>query len=388
MSTINKPSENTLHFDHTFTRRTILAGMLVGGIALHAACENSDPTPAAVPVLTAESEERDLLAKEISSSYQDFVSSFLSNENLSKNQLRVIVDEEQNTVSEGMGYAMRFAIDLDDQATFEMLWNYVKGHLNDQGLMPWKINKENQVEDVNTATDGDIDIAYSLVRASQRWNILGKEAHDMVKSIMSFDVEEGTFVLKPGNVWGGSNELNPSYFDPGIFKVFAEFTNNEDWLKASEACYRIWQAIRNLPQNSTGFVPEWCTAEAQPIKDRDSDDFEMRYNGVRIAWRLSDDFADRRAQDHLTEINAFFESLGEPNQIVDGYKLDGTPVGEWNNSPFISLATIASLISKNTVYRKSLLDALINKRDSRYYNDALRLFGLITCYKYFEFSGS
>ena len=39
-------------------------------------------------------------------------------------------------------------------------------------------------------------------------------------------VEPGTYVIKPGDTWGGTSCTNPSYFAPAWYRIFADFTGN------------------------------------------------------------------------------------------------------------------------------------------------------------------
>jgi len=74
--------------------------------------------------------------------------------------------------SEGQGFAMLLAEANGDRATFDKLWGWTGVNLmrEDVRLFRWRYDpKPGAVVDPNNATDGDIFIAWALLRASKRW---------------------------------------------------------------------------------------------------------------------------------------------------------------------------------------------------------------------------
>ena len=64
-------------------------------------------------------------------------------------------------------------------------------------------------------------------------------------------------MLKPGDIFGGTNETNPSYFAPAYYRVFAQVTNTPRWMDVLNKSYEVLEACAN---DQTGLVPDWCTA--------------------------------------------------------------------------------------------------------------------------------
>ena len=76
-------------------------------------------------------------------------------------------EASDDTVSEGIGYGMLIAVNMNDKPLFDGLWGYWKAHAaaNTNGvLMNWKIPGGD-----NSATDADEDAAFALVQASKQW---------------------------------------------------------------------------------------------------------------------------------------------------------------------------------------------------------------------------
>jgi endoglucanase len=86
-----------------------------------------------------------------------------------------IVDRANGNIShsEGQGYGMLLAVAADDRDTFETIWNWTHKELHVRGdnLAAWKWdpNANPHVSDQNNATDGDLLIAWALMRAGKRW---------------------------------------------------------------------------------------------------------------------------------------------------------------------------------------------------------------------------
>lgn len=117
-----------------------------------------------------------------------------------------------DTVSEGIGYGMLLAVYYKDQTTLNGLWNYYKLHLNSNGFMNWQIDKNGNTIGQNGATDADEDVAAALCFASKVWGSAGsvnyaKEATSLINKMMTYEVEANTFILKPGDMFGGSSIL-------------------------------------------------------------------------------------------------------------------------------------------------------------------------------------
>src|SRR6201992_71897 len=97
-------------------------------------------------------------------------------------------------VSEGQGYGMIISVlmagaDSSAKSTYDGLYKYYKAHPGTHPyLMAWAQNVNCKDLDKSSATDGDMDIAYSLLMANKQWGSKGKinyldEAQKMIGSI-------------------------------------------------------------------------------------------------------------------------------------------------------------------------------------------------------------
>ena len=84
-----------------------------------------------------------------------------------------IVDTGQGRIShsEGQGFAMLFAVHYADRAVFDRLWVWTRQNLQvrDDALLAWKWQPQGGVTDRNNAADGDLFVAWALLRAAEKW---------------------------------------------------------------------------------------------------------------------------------------------------------------------------------------------------------------------------
>jgi endoglucanase len=147
--------------------------------------------------------------------------------------------------SEGQGWGMLLAVENDDRETFDLLWNWTRSHLQirEDKLFAWKwlpSATDNPVPDKNNASDGDVYIAWSLLRASRRW---GGEAYVNAARAILVDIRQwlvkpygGQIVLLPGRQGFEHPEylmLNLSYW---VFPAFEEFDEADP--------HPIWRGLR------------------------------------------------------------------------------------------------------------------------------------------------
>ncbi len=85
-----------------------------------------------------------------------------------------IVDTGQARIShsEGQGFAMLFAVHYADRASFDRMWQWTRKNLQvrDDALLAWKWQPQGGVTDRNNAADGDLLVAWALLRGAEKWS--------------------------------------------------------------------------------------------------------------------------------------------------------------------------------------------------------------------------
>ncbi|WP_024834594.1 glycosyl hydrolase family 8 [Ruminiclostridium josui] len=289
-----------------------------------------------------------------------------------------------DTVSEGLGYGMLLAVYFGEQQLFDDLYRYVKVFLNSNGLMSWRIDANGNIMGQNAigaATDADEDIAVSLVFAHKKWGTSGgfnyqTEAKNYINNIYNKMVEPGTYVLKPGDMWGGSDVTNPSYFAPAWYRIFADFTGNSGWINVANKCYEIADKARN---SNTGLVPDWCTANGTPASGQG---YDFYYDAIRYQWRTAIDYSwygTAKAKTHCDAISNFFKNIGYAN-IKDGYTLSGSQISANHTATFVSCAAAAAMTGTDATYAKNIYNECVKVKDTgnyTYFGNTLRMMILL-----------
>jgi endo-1,4-beta-D-glucanase Y len=159
--------------------------------------------------------------------------------------------EESMTVSEAHGYGMIILAfmageDPDAQRLFDEAFAYFRAHPSeyDDDRMAWSQNDSCQDSNgANSATDGDLDIAYALLLADKQWGSAGSinyraEADRVISAIARGDVDSSnTYLLLGDWVSAGSQHYNAtrsSDFMPGHLATFAAVTGNGAWSELND----------------------------------------------------------------------------------------------------------------------------------------------------------
>jgi hypothetical protein len=166
-------------------------------------------------------------------------------------------------VSEGVGYGLLMAVMMDDQPTFDTIYDAAHAIMLDAntGLFHWRVDNTGAITGSGSATDAEEDIALALIFAQQRvaqgeWTQhetrpYGDRANELIDAIYTYEVIEGRY-LKPGNEWGGREIINLSYFAPAWYRIFDQFQGTDRWRPVITYGYRTLFVTEGA---SRGLVP-------------------------------------------------------------------------------------------------------------------------------------
>jgi endo-1,4-beta-D-glucanase Y len=270
---------------------------------------------------------------------------------------------------------------MADRATFDGLWTYAKLHLDAKGLMNWQISSGGGTVAAGSASDGDVDIIWGLIMASEQWSATSylDDAKKQIVAMRSNSISRDGMLL-PGDGWGADSVMtNPSYFAPAYFRVFARVTSDNLWAGAIlDRNYQILAAVAG----SQGLVPDWsnnASAVNQGLLSTDHDSSTYSYDATRTPWRIAMDYCfndEARAKAYLTKVGAFFNGVGASN-IADAYSVTGAAKGSGDkNMAFIGPAGTAGMAGYQT-----LLDGAFNFGVSAttgdYFKDSLRVITML-----------
>jgi len=314
------------------------------------------------------------------------------------------------TVSEAHGYAMLIVAmmaghDPDAQTIFDGLHAYFLDHPSSLSpdLMAWAQNDTcDDVMGSDSATDGDLDIAYALLLASVQWGNGGAidyqaEATRVIGAILASDFHPQNTILlgdwanSPGDSYYTGTRT--SDFLVSHFKAFRSATNEARWDTVVDKTYAIVSHLQDQYASSTGLLPDFV--EDAPGTDpspasagflEGAHDGHYGWNACRTPWRLATDFllsGEPRAQAAVQRLNAFFrsETGDDPTQLVDGYQLGGTPFGSYTAMAFLAPVTVAAMVEPdngtNQAWLDALWDELVASGIDEYYGDSIKLLAMI-----------
>jgi endoglucanase len=336
-------------------------------------------------------------------------------------------------VSEGQGYgmvivALMAGFDSTAQETYDCLYRWYKSHptTSSSHLMAWTQKKDGNSLDGGAATDGDMDIAYSLLLADAQWgrhsNIpYRQEAFAMIDAIRNQEINRQTYVIMEDNT---GRPRARDYFDmrssdymPDHLRAFRDATGDPYWDTVINNNYRVFRFLQNTYSPDIGLVPDFIknirfspghvstAAGTGPIIESDSDDvnlfaqpaqpnyLESKYDGVynfnacRVPWHIGADFlvsGDPRAAAFLTPINKWIQSTtkGNPDNISAGYNLSGEdlPHRYYEALCFICPFAVAAMSSPdNQEWLNKLWDYIqhFKMKDFDYYDNTIKILDMI-----------
>ena len=253
-------------------------------------------------------------------------------------------DGDQNTVtvSEAIGYGMLITVMMDDKEKFDEINTFFKLHQLPNKLMKWSVYADGTAAN-GSATDGDLDIAYALLVADQRWGGYKTEAVEIIDSIWKYEIynQEG-FLPSCGDTWlSGQFYMEDSYtrpsdWMPGHFRAFDKVSDHE-WMYVVDAIYEF--NLKNRHEFS-GLLPDFFKgndpAPANGIEGQYDGDYY--YNACRTPLRFAMDDSPEGKEASETIVNFFLGKYDyDLMNMKPGYWLDGTEIGrDYQDFTFIS----------------------------------------------------
>jgi endoglucanase len=165
-----------------------------------------------------------------------------------------VIDTANGRVShsEGQGWALLFAEAAGDRPAFDRVLDWTRGTLRRRGtdaLHAWRYRPGPEaagVDDWNNATDGDLFIAWALLRAARRWDRpeLREEAVAIARDVLRLLVRRAgpLTVLLPGAEGFEDAEslvVNPSYYAFPALRALAAAAPDPLWERIAEDGLRL-----------------------------------------------------------------------------------------------------------------------------------------------------
>lgn len=313
------------------------------------------------------------------------------------------------TVSEGHGYGMLITAimagyDPDAQAEFDGLYQYFRDHPSSSSpdLMAWYQDttcKDAQGQD--SASDGDIDIAFALLLADKQWGSCGgvdykAEALKVIAAIKEHELDATSKWVLLGD-WATPsgakyyNSTRSSDFVTDHFRSFGAASGDAAWGGLVDATYALIGEMQAQYSPTPGLLPDFIKSPASapaPVGANfleGPNDGAYDYNACRDPWRLATDYlvsGDDRPRAALQTITKWIKGKtgGDPTKIRAGYQLDGTASTGSNyfTMAFVAPFGPAAMINANhQAWLNALWQATAGAPKEGYYEDTIKLLSMI-----------
>lgn len=298
-------------------------------------------------------------------------------------------DGSNEYFSEGMGYGMLMMVYFSNETTsyqdqFDKLWNFYQYSMNSNGLMNWKMgNISSSGADIwgeGAATDAEMDVAAALIMAAYQFgdNSYLTYAKTLIQNMKAYEFTSSGAEL-PGDSWGDTqNQLNPSYFAPGYFELFAivDSDNATFWSEtAMDVNYSYSEASAN--EVSTYLVDDWVytKSNSDPTFSYSQDD-TYNYDAPRFPWRMAMAYYwynHSRAYTLNYNLGSWVNGISAANVKGPITRSTGSMNSD-QNSTFV--ASLMTALGSNAAYQ-SQLDAYwaqaVSFGNENYFNQSLKI---------------
>ena len=300
--------------------------------------------------------------------------------------------------SEGMSYGMMIAVQLNHQAEFNALWNWVKTNMQHTsgdyaGYTCWHNNFSGGCLDQNPATDGEEWFAIALYMASGRWGngsgIYNYRAeadyienamlnHAYVNSVTPmFDASNNEPVFVP--YANAATYTDPSYHLPAFYHLFSVWGPGADsarWLTIRDRSRTFFGQTTNA---TTGLMPDYATFSGAPTGSQQNFAFDAWRTASNWAVDYSWFAADANEKTYSNRIQAFFESKGI-GSYANQWSVSGSQLSSDHSPGHVAMNAAAGLAATDArawLFIDELWNLPIPSGQYRYYDGMLYFLGLL-----------
>ena len=279
---------------------------------------------------------------ELEASWRTYVAEYVSSDG------RVMDPSADSiTTSEGQAYGMVRAVWANDAPTFERLRQWTRDNLQsgDPTALPaWRWGRRGDgtwgILDSSPAADADQLIAWALLAAGERWGDKGhhQQAIGLLHQIWDQEVAQvgKRRVMLPG-AWAANQSpiiVNPSYFLPFAWRVFARVDRVHPWASLVNDGYAVWTeslSPTGLPPDWTWLDPTTGAVTAPPPGEEGRRTFG--FEAFRVLWTLAADarwYGDPRAHALLRRADPLIADWKADGVLPARISWGGTPAVDWS----------------------------------------------------------
>lgn len=309
-------------------------------------------------------------------------------------------DGNEVTTSEAHGYGMMIFVymagyDSEAQKYFDGMYNMYDKHRStkNKANMSWKIDKSEAIEkDSDSATDGDLDIAFALLLADKQWGSAStidykSAAFTLInEGLKGGDIDSTSYRIKLGDWQANQYHTRSSDWMTDHFTAFQKATGDCYWERVKEGVYTLVNQVIATHSKDTGLMPDFIVGDEQhpvpvPAKPNfleEKTDGDYSWNACRYPWRIAIDYiinGHESSRQAATKISDWIQtsSGGKFSKIYAGYTLNGQRLVNYQEpaftAPFIVAATVKAT---NQDFVNRGWNRIANWRTD-YYGDSINL---------------
>lgn len=404
------------------SRRTILKAAVVGpalarvpGSSAQALPEAARPFPQHVTYTSGAIRPNHVTQDEMDAAVQRHYRSWVETYVRTEGGIGAWIDFDDTgaTVSEAMGYGMVLAAYMGDKENFDAFYAYVKAHPSQiaPNLMAWKQVLQDgvmvDVDGTDSATDGDLDIAYGLLLADAQWGSDGEidyrtGAVAVMHDTLTFIVNPDLSSLMTGD-WAGEDSAQytrSSDFMTGHMLAFAKADpeNTAAWEAVHDTLGQIVSDVFENEGEGSGLMPDfleftgerWRPVPGEWLETEHDGDFY--WNACRTPWRTAMSWLTDGREEILESQQALCAWIqdatsGDPRDIMSGYTITtgelGQPIEDYSDLAFVAPFAVNAMTGGEDAqeWLNDLWDAITGKHFAEvywYFGDAIRMHVLLT----------
>ena len=210
---------------------------------------------------------------------------------------------DNGPVSEGQGYGMNIVAlmagyDPNAKAEFDGLWQLVKDHRDQWGMMQWQLDGKTcryySGGTPDAATDGDLDIGYGLILADRQWGGYTSAAKDWLAHLYAADVAPDGHLKCEDD--GPNTDTRPSDTMLDHLRAFAAYDTAHDWTRVVHRQEALFSAFTRAYSPNAGLLADFVVGAngsspkpAPAAYQENQPDNIVGYNSIRVPWHLGTD---------------------------------------------------------------------------------------------------
>ncbi|MEU7791151.1 glycosyl hydrolase family 8 [Amycolatopsis sp. NPDC049159] len=279
-------------------------------------------------------------------------------------------DADHSFVAEGEGYGLTISAMMADKDTqarsiVDGILKFVKAHPSVNNKDLHAAEQDSNCKSVNgsdSATDGDLEIAYGLLIADKKWGSTGSvnykaEAVRIINAIKKSEVNGSTKFTLLGD-WGNDaeykNSSRSSDWMPGHLRAFATATGDSFWTSVRTRSETAVSQLQSQYAPNTGLLPDFVVNTNSTPKPAPAEFLEGPYDGkyswnaCRDPWRLGVDAItapNSAAAAQVRKMTTWIKSAtgSDPAKIQSGYSLSGSKTESGQHPCFTAPFAVAAM---------------------------------------------